>query len=94
MQDTDNYVHAPRSFFHLYPSLCTSTFFKISIPDITMARVWLITGRSSGFGRQIAIAVAHIGDTVVATSRDPSKLTDLQELGNIIPRQLDIPAGN
>lgn len=59
-----------------------------------MARVWLITGCSSVFGRQIAIAAAQIGDTVAATSRDPSKLTDLQELGNIILRQLDIRAGD
>ncbi|KAL4890070.1 hypothetical protein BDV59DRAFT_185180 [Aspergillus ambiguus] len=59
-----------------------------------MARVWLITGCSSGFGRQIAIAAAQIGDTVVATSRDPSKLEDLKAIGNIIPKQLDIRAGD
>lgn len=45
--------------------------FEITIPDINTARVWLITGCPSGFGRQIAIAAAQIGDTVVAsTSRD------------------------
>lgn len=52
-----------------------------------MARVWLITGCSSGFGRQIAIAAANLGDTVVAGTRNPSKLEDLKETdnGKIIP---------
>ncbi|GIJ86503.1 hypothetical protein Asppvi_005392 [Aspergillus pseudoviridinutans] len=59
-----------------------------------MARVWLITGCSSGFGRQIAIAAAKIGDTVVATSRDPSKLEDLKQTGNILPQRLDICASD
>ncbi|GAB1218558.1 hypothetical protein ATERTT37_007817 [Aspergillus terreus] len=57
-------------------------------------RVWLITGCSSGFGRQIAIAAAKIGDTVVATSRDPSKLEDLKGVGNILPQRLDICASD
>jgi NAD(P)-dependent dehydrogenase (short-subunit alcohol dehydrogenase family) len=59
-----------------------------------MARVWLITGCSSGFGRQIAIAAAKLGDTVVATSRDPSKLEDLNQTGNILPQRLDICASD
>ncbi|KAE8394077.1 hypothetical protein ETB97_003947 [Aspergillus alliaceus] len=54
-----------------------------------MARIWFITGCSSGLGRQIAIAAAQTGDKVVATSRDPSKLNDLQTLG-IIPTKLDV----
>lgn len=31
---------------------------------------------------------------MVATSCDPSRLIDLQELGNIIPQQLDVRAGD
>lgn len=55
-----------------------------------MARVWFITGCSSGFGRQIAIAAARLGDTVVAGSRNTSKLEDLKTIGNIIPWYLDV----
>ncbi|KAJ5170451.1 uncharacterized protein N7500_003234 [Penicillium coprophilum] len=57
-----------------------------------MPRVWLITGSSSGFGREIAIAAADIGDTVVATSRYADKLKDLEEQrpGQIVLHQLDV----
>ncbi|GFG06012.1 hypothetical protein IFM61392_04128 [Aspergillus lentulus] len=59
-----------------------------------MAHVWLITGGSSGFGRQIAIAAAKMTDTVVATSWDPFKLEDLKLIGNIFPQRLDICASD
>lgn len=59
-----------------------------------MVRVWLITGCSSGFGRQIAIAAAKAGETVVAASRDPSKIESLKSMGNIIPEHLDICASD
>lgn len=55
-----------------------------------MTRVWLITGCSSGFGRQIAIAASKMGDTVVAGSRNTAKLEDLKKIGNIIPWSLDV----
>ncbi|KAL2833758.1 hypothetical protein BDW59DRAFT_64255 [Aspergillus cavernicola] len=58
-----------------------------------MPRIWFITGCSSGFGRQLAIAAAQNKDTVVATSRDPSKLADLAPLG-IIPKKLDVRASD
>ena len=41
------------------------------------SRVWLITGSSSGFGRQIAKAALERGDRVVATARRPETLADL-----------------
>lgn len=40
-------------------------------------KVWLITGASSGFGRQIAEAVLNRGDTVVGAVRRPETLDDL-----------------
>ncbi|KAL4950816.1 hypothetical protein BDW69DRAFT_201904 [Aspergillus filifer] len=58
-----------------------------------MPRTWFITGCSSGFGHQLAIAAAQNNDTVVATSRDPTKLSDLTSLG-IIPKALDINASD
>jgi NAD(P)-dependent dehydrogenase (short-subunit alcohol dehydrogenase family) len=47
----------------------------MSSPD--SSRVWLITGTSSGFGRQIAQAALARGDRVVATARRPETLADL-----------------
>jgi NAD(P)-dependent dehydrogenase (short-subunit alcohol dehydrogenase family) len=39
--------------------------------------VWLITGTSAGFGREIARAALDRGDRVVATARRPDTLADL-----------------
>ena len=44
-----------------------------------VGRVWLITGCSSGFGREIALAALSRGDAVVATARRPEALKDLVE---------------
>ena len=54
-----------------------------------MAKVWLITGCSSGFGQEIALAALEHGDKVVATARDPSSLQDLVSKG-AFPAQLDV----
>src|SRR5277367_2426468 len=43
----------------------------------TMAKTWLITGASRGFGRQLAEAVLDAGDQLVATARQPEQLDDL-----------------
>jgi len=45
------------------------------------AKVWLITGCSSGFGKQIAIAARSRGDLVIATARKISALEPLQAIG-------------
>lgn len=42
-----------------------------------MARNWLITGSTRGFGRELAIAALDHGDNVVATGRRPEQLGDL-----------------
>ncbi|MBE1494879.1 NAD(P)-dependent dehydrogenase (short-subunit alcohol dehydrogenase family) [Amycolatopsis lexingtonensis] len=47
----------------------------------TDGRVWLITGCSAGFGREIALAALAAGDRVVATARRPETLADLVERG-------------
>lgn len=41
------------------------------------ARIWLITGANSGFGRALAEAALGAGDTVVAAARRPETLDDL-----------------
>ena len=42
-----------------------------------MAKTWLITGASRGFGRALAEAVLDAGDRVLATARRPEQLDDL-----------------
>ena len=54
-----------------------------------MPKVWLITGCSSGFGQEIALAALAHGDTVVATARDPTKLSLLASRGALV-EQLDV----
>jgi NAD(P)-dependent dehydrogenase (short-subunit alcohol dehydrogenase family) len=44
-------------------------------------RVWLITGCSAGFGRELAVAALAAGDRVMATARKPDLLADLAETG-------------
>jgi NAD(P)-dependent dehydrogenase (short-subunit alcohol dehydrogenase family) len=56
-------------------------------------RVWLITGCSSGFGREIALAALSRGDAVVTTARRPEALKDLLEgvpEGRAHPFALDV----
>jgi NAD(P)-dependent dehydrogenase (short-subunit alcohol dehydrogenase family) len=44
-----------------------------------MSKVWLVTGSASGLGREIAEAVLASGDRLMATARDPQRLTDLTD---------------
>jgi len=47
----------------------------------TDGRVWLITGCSAGFGREIALAALAAGDRVLATARRPETLAGLKDHG-------------
>jgi len=47
--------------------------------EITLEKIWLITGCSSGFGRVLAEAALSRGDKVVATAREPASLAGLVE---------------
>ncbi|KAK7021903.1 hypothetical protein VNI00_017192 [Paramarasmius palmivorus] len=55
--------------------------------------VWLITGTSTGFGRELALAALHRGDKVIATTRARSfsQLDDLKAQG-AETIQLDVTA--
>lgn len=44
-------------------------------------RVWLITGCSAGFGRELVLAALAAGDRVMATARRPEALADLVAAG-------------
>jgi NAD(P)-dependent dehydrogenase (short-subunit alcohol dehydrogenase family) len=58
----------------------------------TTARVWFITGTSTGFGRELALAALERGDKVVATARKPETLADIvaQYPERAIAVQLDV----
>jgi NAD(P)-dependent dehydrogenase (short-subunit alcohol dehydrogenase family) len=58
----------------------------------THRRVWLITGCSSGFGRELALAAAAAGDWVMATARRPETLAALADAGHgrIATAELDV----
>jgi NAD(P)-dependent dehydrogenase (short-subunit alcohol dehydrogenase family) len=58
----------------------------------TDARVWLITGSSTGFGRSIAEAALGAGDRVVATARRPEALDELVAAapGRVLALPLDV----
>ena len=43
----------------------------------SQARVWFITGSSTGFGRTLAEAVLEQGETVVLTARKSQQIEDL-----------------
>src|SRR5260370_4651137 len=45
--------------------------------DLLMAKTWLITGSSRGFGWELARAALTSGDRVVATARHPEQLDAL-----------------
>jgi NAD(P)-dependent dehydrogenase (short-subunit alcohol dehydrogenase family) len=55
-----------------------------------MARVWLITGASSGFGRAIADAALARGDSVAATARRTDALADLDAEERVLAIPLDV----
>jgi len=55
-------------------------------------KIWFITGASRGFGREWAIAALERGDSVAATARDLSTLSDLREKygERLLPLRLDV----
>ncbi|EKM52043.1 uncharacterized protein PHACADRAFT_187404 [Phanerochaete carnosa HHB-10118-sp] len=60
---------------------------------MSSARVWLVTGSSSGFGREVVKLALKNGDKVVATLHKPSELDDLQAMyppSQLLVVQLDV----
>ncbi|WP_246074296.1 oxidoreductase [Nonomuraea terrae] len=58
-----------------------TTLKGMGMTNETQGRVWLITGCSTGFGREVALAALAAGDRVMATARRPETLADLAEIG-------------
>ncbi|KAH9941811.1 NAD-P-binding protein [Epithele typhae] len=55
--------------------------------------VWFITGCSSGFGHELVLAALARGDCVIATARDPAKLSSLPPSPKLHLMQVDVTEG-
>lgn len=53
-------------------------------------KVWLITGCSSGLGRQLVLAALARGDKVVATARRLASIENLPKSPNLARIELDV----
>ena len=56
----------------------------------TAKAVWLITGCSTGFGRQLAKHVLELGYRAVVTARNPEQIRDLAAAGDALVLKLDV----
>ena len=56
------------------------------------SRVWLITGCSSGFGRELVLAASACGDKVIATARRIADLEYCQTISSVRSLVLDVTA--
>jgi len=52
--------------------------------------VWLVTGCSTGFGRELAKAIVARGWPCVATARDAGRVADLGQGAGFLPLSLDV----
>jgi NADP-dependent 3-hydroxy acid dehydrogenase YdfG len=58
-----------------------------------MPLVWLITGTSSGFGREFVAQLLSRGDKVIATARSLSRISNVEQLGpDVVILELDVTA--
>ena len=55
-----------------------------------MDRIWLVTGCSTGFGREFARQLIASGTQVVVTARNPDELSDFASAGNALVLRLDV----
>lgn len=55
-----------------------------------MARTWLVTGGSRGFGRALCGAILEAGDNLLATARDPAQLASLGKQDRLAVARLDV----
>ena len=61
-----------------------------------MTQIWLVTGSSRGFGRELVRAALAAGDHVVATARKPEQLAEFTERygDRVLPMALDVTDAN
>jgi NAD(P)-dependent dehydrogenase (short-subunit alcohol dehydrogenase family) len=74
--------------FHRYFPWVTGNAKDVPMTDT--APVWLITGCSTGFGRELVRAVVIYGHRVVATARNPASLQEFAGNPSILVAALDV----
>ena len=52
--------------------------------------VWLVTGCSTGFGRELASHLLDLGHRTVVTARNPEDVEDLSARGDVLVLKLDV----
>ncbi len=57
---------------------------------MTQSSVWLITGCSTGFGRELVRVLAARGHRVVATARNPATLEEFESNPQVLTAALDV----
>ena len=60
--------------------------------SLQSARTWLVTGCSTGFGRDFIPAILARGDQVVATARNLAALNDFADQPSVKVMQVDVTA--
>lgn len=92
-------VHRPWVFLNPERSLTAQPMRSNGVRATRTARpvgdtvvTWFVTGCSSGLGLGIAKAALARGDTVAATARDVSRLSEVQALGGdrVLPLRMDL----
>lgn len=63
---------------------------RSQVPDGPSSLVWLITGCSSGLGRELVLAAAARGDRVIATARRMQDLDYCEAIGGVKALELDV----
>jgi NAD(P)-dependent dehydrogenase (short-subunit alcohol dehydrogenase family) len=58
----------------------------------SVAKVWLVSGCSSGFGRMLVLAILARGDNVIATAHRLSDLDYINGVDGAKALQLDVPS--
>ncbi|KAF8580265.1 NAD(P)-binding protein [Ramaria rubella] len=51
---------------------------NLSMNDLSLPKVWVITGTSAGLGRELAVVALSRGDRVIGTARCHDKVMDLE----------------
>ena len=65
---------------------------EVNPSETPRSLVWLITGCSSGFGRELVLAASARGDRVIATARRIQDLAYCDGASNVKALELDVTA--
>ncbi|KAF9889462.1 hypothetical protein FE257_007364 [Aspergillus nanangensis] len=90
--DCHYFMELPMTYMVGYENLVVGDASKVigGKDGLSVKKVWLVTGCSSGFGQQFIPAIIARGDQVVATARNTSSLENLWPEDSVRTLQLDV----